>query len=191
MQHSPIIVKLQMLMVGLQPCYRWTVLLFPWCLQSTLQVVRIRLCWEWETIQATRVPLQLKQISHFLMENARKSFTCLSSLMPTIRTRWVWMWLISIEPILIHSSYPDAISIHFAIGFGRQLLLTALSSIQIFQQKTGTLWCSLTSVFLFYMTLCKLKVHQQWKFPPMLWLHKQSLSWLLPFNLPCPHCLPG
>jgi hypothetical protein len=47
--------------------------------------------------------MEVEQIPHFFLENTRKSLIYQSLLMPTTST----------EPILIHSSYPDAIGIHF------------------------------------------------------------------------------
>ena len=63
--------------------------------------MRIHWCWEWESIQATRVLIQVEQIPHFFLENTRKSLIYQSLLMLTTKTRWVWMWLTSIKPILI------------------------------------------------------------------------------------------
>ena len=44
-------------------------------------------------------PMQLEQSPHFFLQNIRKSLIYQLLLMPTVSTRWVWMWLTSIKPI--------------------------------------------------------------------------------------------
>jgi len=70
--------------------------------------------------------MQVEQILHFFLENARKSLIYQSLLMSTTSTRWVWMWLTSMQSILIHSSYPDAIGIHISTRCCRQPLINSV-----------------------------------------------------------------
>jgi hypothetical protein len=64
--------------------------------------------------------MQVKQILHIFLGNARENLIYRSLLIPTTCTRWVWTWWSSMQSILIYSLYSNSIGIHISTRYWSQ-----------------------------------------------------------------------